>query len=229
MPTKKGKSSKQRAIAEKIGRVYDPRTGHLIPRTAKAVERVASAVLKEYRRAVAKRNKAARQRYGGAKKPETQRRYDRQYRDAARAVAKFARKLDVAQDQLRRTRVAVTRRVLPKVLEIGLSYSAAKGIASDVNFNIRVRKTDGSGLTVEDARRAMRAIAAGDEGGMPDDLEVSAVDWSRPSRVSRGGTAAAKRNRDGANAFAFANILAVAMDEQLPIRIGEVKDDRIGS
>jgi len=232
MPARKTKTQRAKQIRNAIGRVYDPRDGKLIKRTASAVQKVVGEIRREYKKAESARNRAARKRFGGAKKIETQRKYNTDYQKSAKQAARLAKKLEKAESQARRVKVSVadTRPrtpKLPRVIEIGVSYSAAKGIASDVNFNIRVRRTDGLGVTDDDANRALLAIAYGNANDLPDDLEVSAVDWARPSKIGRGGMYE-KRDRDGDNAFSFSSIVATMLTENLPFRVGDVKPDRIG-
>jgi ATPase subunit of ABC transporter with duplicated ATPase domains len=229
---KKSKRALEKKIRSAIGRVYDPRDGKLIARSTSAVQKLVADVRRDYKKAEAARNRAARKRFGGAKKIETQRKYNADYQKSAKQAARLAKKLEKAELQARRVKVSVAEArprapKLPRVLEIGISYSAAKGIASDVNFNIRVRRKDGLGVTDEDADRALLAIAYGNANDMPDDLKVSAVDWARPSKVGRGGMYE-KRDRDGDNAFSFSSIVATMIAGNLPFRVGEVKPDRIG-
>jgi hypothetical protein len=151
------------------------------------------AVVREYRGAVKQRTKAAATRRKGAKLPATQKKQDKAYRDAAKKVAKLERSVLSAQSQLPVPRA----RSLPKVMEIGLTYSAAKGrIASDVNVNIRIRRTDGRGVSEDDAKRALFAIGSG-EASLPDDLEVSGVEWQRPQKSGRSGSSSWKQGSEG--------------------------------
>lgn len=229
---KKGKKAVAKQIRSAIGRVYDPRDGKLIARSKSAVEKLVKSIRADFKRAESARNRASKRRYRGAKKIETQQKHNAEYRRAAKQAARLAQKLEKAELQARRVKVAVAdvrprAPKLPRVIEIGVSYSAAKGVASDVNFNIRVRRKDGLGVTDDDANRALLAIAYGNESDLPDDLKVSAVDWARPSKIGRGGMYE-KRDRDGDNAFSFSSIVATILAEELPFRIGEVKPDRIG-
>ena len=214
-------SKKKPAVRRPAAR--DPRTGKFVKATAANLRRIAKAVARDYRKAVGERNKWARKRHEGAKQPSTLRRYDKAYRAAARRAARLADKAIVAQSQ-----VPVKRTRLPQVMEVGLDYEAAKGTPSDVNINIRIRRTDGQGISEADAKRAIVAIAQG-EAELPDDLEVSAVRWQRPQKVSKRGAAAGWRSGEPEDVFSFSSILAhvVFNENGEGLRFGHVKADEL--
>lgn len=221
--TSKIKSPRKQALR---GALRDPLTGKFVSKSVSVAKSLLSAVKREFRKAQSARTKAARKRFGGAKLPETRKRNDRAYAKAARSAARLAKKLDAAERQLSAVRAEHAERVapLPKEIEIGISYDAKKGPTSDVNFNIRVSRVDGRGVTEADARRALEAIATGNAAEMPSDLEVSGTDWTSPGSKRR----STRWGMDGDNAFAFSDIVATAIAKRLPLRIGEVKADRIG-
>lgn len=204
----------------------DPLTGQFVKYSLANARRIEASVRKAYRAAQSARAKAARKRFGGAKTPKKQREQNRAYYAAAKRAAKLSMKLDQATKQ--RSATEAKRRRLPRVIEVGITYKARKGPASDVNFNIRISRTDGGGVTESDARRALDALATGNPNEMPRDLRVSAVDWASPSRVDRRGQARTRRDMPSDNVFSFASIISTVIANRDALRIGEVKADRIG-
>lgn len=229
-------AKKKRASAKKPKPpvLRDPLTGKFVRGGVGVAKRLEAKVVKAYRKAQRDRNRAARKRFGGAKKVETQRKQNRVYREAAKKAARLSEKLDKATKQ--RSKAESERALRPKarkkavrVIEVGINYTASKGPASDVNFNIRITRTDGGGVSISDARRALDALATGNENEMPDDLNVTAVDWASPSRVSgKTGQMREKHNQKPDNVFSFSSIISTVLAENIPLRIGEVKEDRIG-
>lgn len=215
------KKKKRPVVKSSVAR--DPRTGRFVKATAANLRRIAKAVAADYRKAVSSRNKWARKRHEGAKQPATLKRYDKMYRAEARRAAKLAEKAVKARAQ-----VPVSRVRLPKVIEVGLDYEAAKGTPSDININIRIRRTDGRGISQSDAKRAIVAIAQG-ESELPDDLEVSAVRWQRPQKVTRRGAPTGWRHGDPEDVFSFTSILAhvVFNENGEGLRFGHVKEDEL--
>lgn len=219
-------AAKKKSAAKKpAGRpaARDPRTGHFVKATPANLKRIAKAIARDYRKAVGERSKWARKRFEGAKQPATLKRYDKAYRAAAKRAAKLADKAVKAQSQ-----VPVKRVRLPLVIEVGVDYSAAKGTPSDVNINIRVRRTDGRGISEADAKRAIVAIAQG-ESELPDDLEISGVSWQRPQKVSRRGNVGHWRHGEPEDVFSFSSILAhiVFNENGEGLRFGHVKEDEL--
>lgn len=233
MAAKKKSSAKRKSSKGSVrkrvkltGALRDPLTGKFVSKSVASAKAILAAVKREFKKARSARFKAARKRFGGAKLPATRKRQDKAYAQAAKAAARLAQKLDKAERQLSATRAEYQELTspLPEEMEIGVSYDAKKGPTSDVNFNIRVRRVDGLGITEADVRRALEAIATGNMAEVPSDLEVSGTDWTSPGSKRR----STRTDMSGDNAFAFSDIIATAIAKKLPIRVGEVKADRIG-
>jgi hypothetical protein len=219
---------KQKVLRLSSGPLRDPRSGKFIKATKANVERIAREVAREYRKAVADRNKWARKRFAGAKQATTLKRIDKAYRTAARKAAKLAPKVAKVQEQVSEAKAMTSRVRLPRVIEFGLNYQASRGIAGDVNINIRVRRADGRGISKDDAWRAIMAIARG-ERSIPGDLEIAAVEWQRPSRGdTKGRRGGGWRRGDSEDVWSFSSIIAEMVfgkEKGNGIRIGEVKED----
>lgn len=212
------RKNKKKALPQ----LRDPLTGYFAKASLAAARKIERTLAKLYRQAQSLRNKAARQRFGGAKLASTRKKQDKAYRDAARQVARIGQKLTKAQDQL--SDFEATSRRLPKVVEVGVSYNAKSGASSDVNFNIRIRRKGAGGVSDKDVRRVLEAIASGDPNQMPRGFEVTGMDWSSPGRKRK----YERTSQDGDNVWSFSDIVGTVLAEKAPLRIGEPKDDRIG-
>ena len=205
----------------------DPRTGRFVSGSPSSLRKLAKLIKREYDQAVRERNQWAKKRRRGAKLPQTLDRYNRQYRQAAKKVAQLEQKVVQAQ------RLVPPPRQRPgsRVIEVGLNYSAAKGIASDVNINIRVSRTDGRPISIEDAKRALKAIASDEREGA-ENLRVSGVEWQRPARATER-RAPTWRSGDPDDVWSFQAILAHVIfggrrgESYDAFRFGEVKEDEL--
>lgn len=220
----KVKGSKKARV--KLPSLRDPRTGLFIKRTVAAVRKVAKEIGRAYRKAAAERNKWARARHRGAKRTETLTKYTQKYQRAMRRAASLAPKLARAQQQVSLVEAQSSQVRLPRVMEVGVDYSAARGAGHDVNFNIRVARVDGRGVSEADAKRAVTAIAEGEK-SLPSDLRITAVEWGRPSRQRSGGIAMKRGSSE--DVWSFADILAEVVINRKGdgLRIGHVKDDEL--
>lgn len=204
----------------------DPRSGRFIKATVGAVRKVAREIGKMYRKAASDRNKWARARYRGAKRPETLAKYTKQYRKAMKRAADLAPKLARAQQQVSAMESKSSRIRLPKVMEVGVDYSAVRGSGSDVNFNIRVARTDGGGISESDVMRAVTAIAEGEK-SLPPDLRITGVSWGRPSRQR--GENFRIRHGSAEDAWSFGDILSEVVINRKGdgLRVGHIKPDEL--
>lgn len=229
MATKKVKQLKgdaeRRVIREAVGRLYDPRTGYVIKQSKQAAKELVADITKEYRGAQRARDVAARRAYRGAKTPAKQKEIRDAFRSASRKAQRLGEKLAKAETQLRNTIAVVDEPKLPKVVEIGVSYEASKGASSNVNFNIRLSRARG-GIAQGDIDAALSALASGNPNELPSGIKVSGVNWARPSKFKKG----SMYEKDGRpdDAWSFSSIIATCLAEEIPLRIGDVKPDRVG-
>lgn len=221
-------ASKKKAV-KKYPVVRDPRTGKFVSGSPAAVRKLAKEVARDYRAAVKERNQWAKKRRAGAKLPTTLKRYTKAYRQAAQKVARLEKKVVVAQQMVPTPRAPR----LPRVIEIGLNYGAAKGATSDVNINVRISRTDGRGVSENDAKRALFAIAS-DERDIADDLRITGVEWQRPSKATER-RAPTWRSGEPDDVWSFQSIFAhvlfggkgKAHADYSDFRFGHVKEDEL--
>lgn len=106
--------------------------------------------------------------------------------------------------------------------EIGLDYEATGGDASNVNVNIRLRRTDGRDFSMTEAQAALGILRDNINRGLsdpsPSGYEIAGIDWQQPERSSRGW-----RHGDWDQLGGLYNPLYVASD-QLYLRLGSVDD-----
>lgn len=106
--------------------------------------------------------------------------------------------------------------------EIGLDYEATGGDASNVNINIRLRRSDGGIFSMKEASAALGILRDNINRGMadpaPSGYEIAGIDWQSPERSSRGW-----RHGEWDNIGQLLNPLYVASD-QLYLRLGSVDD-----
>lgn len=217
---------KARAVPKSAVRLRDPLTGKFIAGTYKSVLRVERVVAKLYKKAVRERSKQAFALHRGAKSEKTLERIRGRYRAAAIEAARLSPKLAKAQQQVSAMMAHRTPR-LPKVVEVGIDYVSPKSVSSSVNINIRFSRVDGRGISDSDVRRGLYAIATGDR-ALPDDLEISGIEWQRPSRAGMrvgGGW----RKGDAEDVWSFSSILGELVIGQngKGLRFGAVKADEL--
>lgn len=200
--------------------------------------------LEQNRRAVVREGMAAVRKMERARRPETHRKYMREATAARQAIGT----LDTVRSKLERAvgleplppmaspdvrPVAKAEAFSPDYVvkeegalewEIGVDYtfeggfSPQKGMASEVSFNARLFRKDGTPMTESDVRYAMDWF--GSTGDMPEGVRVRTVQWRAASgmeRESRGQPIRGLQN--------FQSILMVVGDRGL--RVGAVKPDEL--
>ena len=104
--------------------------------------------------------------------------------------------------------------------ELGVDYAATSGAGSNVDINIRLRRTDGHSFGLAEATRAMssfrRNLSLGHGDPAPAGYEVAGVSWRNPERSSRGW-----RSGEWTDLGGLWNVLYVASDEGV-WRLGSV-------
>ena len=131
----------------------------------------------------------------------------------------------LAERQLRETRaaepVAPDDEDMSVEWEVGVDYESDGGAGSNVDINIRLRRTDGRQFGFAEATRAMSAlrqnVSLGRSDPAPPGYEIAGIAWQNPDRSSRGW-----RRGEWDDLGGLLNVLYVASDAPDTWRLGSV-------